>query len=363
VARGPKLNFPEFSGDDIEGLIRKTEKYFELVGVPNEDRVQIAVRYISGKAEFWWRGTGCNASTLPWHHFCRLASDRFNVVSEYDIVGQFHNLKQTGTVLDYVEKFEEMVSMVKRHNPSLTDNYFISSFISGLKDNIQYHVQCHKPTILSQAYWFAKRLEQSTPSYKKFTNFASTHQKVQKTEVKEPNATNLAELRAAGKCFKCREPWVPGHTKVCKAKQIYSVIVLNNEGQEEIAVVEDSADGVEQRDTTPPTIPIMQISLHAINGTSHRSNTFTLKVQMGKHWATTLVDTGSDASFINAKFAIKTNFSVSTVQTVKVAAANGNQMCSSTVILACPYSIQGHQFTSDLRLLEVEGYDIILGAD
>jgi hypothetical protein len=152
VARGPKLNFPEFSGDDIEGLIRKTEKYFELVGVPNEDRVQIAVRYISGKAEFWWRGTGCNASTLPWHHFCRLASDRFNVVSEYDIVGQFHNLKQTGTVLDYVEKFEEMVSMVKRHNPSLTDNYFISSFISGLKDNVQYHVQCHKPTILSQAY-------------------------------------------------------------------------------------------------------------------------------------------------------------------------------------------------------------------
>jgi hypothetical protein len=70
IARGPKLNFPEFSGEDVEGWIRKAEKYFELIGVPNEDRVQIAIMYISGKAEFWWRGTGCNARTLPWHQFC-----------------------------------------------------------------------------------------------------------------------------------------------------------------------------------------------------------------------------------------------------------------------------------------------------
>jgi hypothetical protein len=159
VARGPKLNFPEFSGEDVEGWIRKAEKYFELVGVPTEDRVQIAIMYISGKAEYWWRGTRCNASTLPWHHFCRMAGDRFNTISEYEIVGQFHNLKQVGTVIDYVDRFEEMVSMVKRHNPSLADNYFISSFISGLKDTIQYHVQCHKPTSLSQAIWFAKRQE------------------------------------------------------------------------------------------------------------------------------------------------------------------------------------------------------------
>jgi hypothetical protein len=54
----------------VEGWIRKAEKYFELIGVPNEDRVQIAIMYISGKAEFWWRGTGCNARTLPWHQFC-----------------------------------------------------------------------------------------------------------------------------------------------------------------------------------------------------------------------------------------------------------------------------------------------------
>lgn len=61
VARGPKLYFPEFSGEDTDGWIRKAEKYFEMVGVPPEDRVKVAVLYVNGKAEYWWRGTGKNA--------------------------------------------------------------------------------------------------------------------------------------------------------------------------------------------------------------------------------------------------------------------------------------------------------------
>jgi hypothetical protein len=129
VSRGPKLIFPEFNGTDVDGWIRKPEKYYELVGVPNEHRVQIAVLYLEGRAEYWWRGTGCNPQTLLWHHFCRMVSDRFNKTSEYDIIGKFHQLKQTGSVMDYVDKFEEMLSQVRRHNPSLNDAYFISSFI------------------------------------------------------------------------------------------------------------------------------------------------------------------------------------------------------------------------------------------
>ena len=38
-------------------------------------------------------------------------------------------------------------------------------------------------------------------------------------------------------------------------------------------------------------------------------------------------------------------------------------MLSDTACLSCNYYIQGHEFTSNFRLLEVQGYDIILGAD
>jgi len=265
VAKGPNLQFPEFDGQDSDGWIRKAEKYFEMVGVPNEDRVKIAVMYIKGKAEFCWRGIGANSAQLPWHQFTRMVGDRFNEVSSYEIIGQFHTLKQTGSVSDYVDKFEELMGLVRRNNPSLSEAYFTHSFVSGLKEYIQHHLQCHKPTSLTQAYWFAKRLEQANPTPKKFNVFNPAVRQVKpwikdptEKEVKEDSNKNIAELRAAGKCFKCREQWIPGHAKVCKGKQLYSVIVMETEnGIEDVAVVEDgtNSDEGEYFDAQPaPTL-------------------------------------------------------------------------------------------------------------
>jgi hypothetical protein len=56
------------------------------------------------------------------------------------------------------------------------------------------------------------------------------------------------------------------------------------------------------------------------------------------------VDTRSDVSFINAKFAIKANTVISPVSAVKVVAANGRHMLSNTTCVACPYIIQGGSF-------------------
>jgi len=335
VAKGPKLSFPEFDGTDVDGWIRKAEKYFELVRIPNEDRVQIAVLYIQGKAEFWWRGTGCTAHQLPWHQFCAMLSDRFNETSPCDAIGQFHNLKQTTSVTEFVEKFEELMSSVKRTNPSLTESYFVSSFVSGLKEYIQHHLQCYKPSNLSQAFWYAKRLEQANPPQKK-TSFVGTTFKPQKTwnketKDKDQSSPNIAELRAAGKCFKCREPWIPGHAKVCKAKQVYSLLVMENvEGHEEFAVVEDSTPSEPEEFHDAEPTPVQHLSMHALTGSFTAASTFTLKLQFGKHIATALVDTGSDISFMQAKFAIKSKCHISSVEKIKVAVANGASMFSET---------------------------------
>ena len=112
MAKGPKLSFPQFDGTDPDGWIRKAEKFFELLVVPTEDKVKIVVMYMNGKVEYWWRGTGGNPSTLPWHHFCRMLEDRF----------------------------EEFMGLVKRNNPSLSEDYFVSSFIARLNEYIQHHL-------------------------------------------------------------------------------------------------------------------------------------------------------------------------------------------------------------------------------
>jgi hypothetical protein len=84
---------------------------------------------------------------------------------------------------------------------------------------------------------------------------------------------------------------------------------------------------------------------------------------MVKYTASALIDTGNDVPFINPIFAIKTNQTISNVPTVKVVATNGKTMLSNAACADCSYAIQGHSFKSDFRLLEVQGYDIILGTD
>lgn len=68
--------------------------------------------------------------------------------------------------------------------------------------------------------------------------------------------------------------------------------------------------------------------------------------------AIALVDSGSDASFINAKFAIKNHCRVSTIPDVQVAAVNGLKMLSTSVCLSCQFNIQGSKFSSDFILLK-----------
>lgn len=255
--------------------------------------------------------------------------------------------------------------MLKRTNPRLSYQYYISSFIAGLKDSIQYHLQCHQPTSLSQAYWFAKRVEKANPPVRKFNTFPNSATTTKQwPKDKEAHNQNIVELRVASKCFKCREPWVPGHTKVCKGKRLYSIILVENpEGKEEVAVVEDGNSSEEPEFHDAEQLPTVQISMHALTGTPSKAHTFTLKLKIGGLTATALIYSGSDVSIKNTQFAVKSRCQISDIEVVKVATANGHEMLSNTASLNCLFTIQGHEFSKDLRLLTVQGYDVILGAD
>ena len=92
----------------------------------------------------------------------------------------------------------------------------------------------------------------------------------------------------------------------CKGKQVYSVIVMiNSNGQEEVAVVEDSALSEDGEFQDAQQSPVHQISMHALCGTATMASAFTLRPHIGNKIATALVDTGSDISFMSAKFAVK----------------------------------------------------------
>lgn len=133
--------------------------YFEAARTPVEQKIEIVVTYLKGPAIEWWRGTCMIANTIPWYRFCRYVGDRFYESSVCDNVRTFHTLSQTGTVNEYVLKFEQAMNLMRRDNPVLPNDYYKNNFISGLNDSIQHYVQCHEPQDLQKAIWLARRME------------------------------------------------------------------------------------------------------------------------------------------------------------------------------------------------------------
>jgi hypothetical protein len=87
----------------------------------------------------------------------------------------------------------------------------------------------------------------------------------------------------------------------------------NSDGKEEIGVVEVTGGKDEGEFFDVEQILVKQLSLNALLGIAHPTNTFTSQVQLGKRVATALVDTGNDASFITSKLAVKAKQVISTV--------------------------------------------------
>lgn len=58
---------------------------------------------------------------------------RFENPDNSDIQDLFNKIKQTSTVAEYQDRLEELRSQVVVKQRGLTEEYFVSSFISGLK--------------------------------------------------------------------------------------------------------------------------------------------------------------------------------------------------------------------------------------
>ena len=87
---------------------------------------------------------------MRWIDFAEEFCIRFGERNMVDIVEEFNKLKQEGSVTDYQERFEELGVLMWNMQPTLTDKYFVPSFISGLKDELRSMVKMMMPTIVRQ---------------------------------------------------------------------------------------------------------------------------------------------------------------------------------------------------------------------
>lgn len=107
---------------------------------------------------------------------------------------------------------------------------------------------------------------------------------------------------------------------------------------------------------------VLDVSLNALS-TALKWKTITIQGLLHDHTVNILLDTGSTDSYIHSSWVQRLQLKQNEVEPFSVVIADGRTITGSTVFPKVKWSIQGYQFSFDLKLMQLGGWDIILGGD
>lgn len=289
------------------------------------------------------------------------------------MVGRFNKLVQKGSVAEYIAEFEELRGYVLTHHNVHTPDFYLSSFISGLRADIQQALYVYKPRTLNEAMEKAREQETlielldkrvKTPfktatmptkpapawiSPKPATSSTSSSTPQQTSisklpEIKRITPQEMAKRREKGLCYNCDEVYSRGHK--CQRPQLY---LMEGDDMEEPEI-----------EVTLETDSEVGISIHALQGTQ---GLHTLKIEghIKRLPVTMLVDTGSTHNFISQALVKKLGIPTSTCTTMKVTLADGSQSQCTKIVPSLKWLAGNIIFQSEFLVLPLGGYDSILG--
>ncbi|KAL4351501.1 hypothetical protein GQ457_06G016560 [Hibiscus cannabinus] len=360
----------------VDSLQEKRGEYLMSKENDKNHKLEVATMYLQGKAEVWFDGYMMHKHRATWHEFVVDLCHRFFDKEFSDVIEEFNKLFQQTTFDDYQTKFEELKPFMLQHNSHLEETYFVSSLISGLKDEIKHRVKVHEPTSLTDAYRKARLYELAlevegrkpkTSYIYTSPNFTNSNPKPQfppnPIPFKPPQTTpkqTLMEYRKTNiMCFKCGDKFGPAHQS--KPKQ------LNLMEEEEMPQDIDQQLQVQAFTSEPEPFQQdsldvnLEISLNALNGNIGCS---TLRIQgtiQGKPMSI-LVDSGSTHSFFTTLWA-KEGQELMHNHPLTITVANGEKLFSTSKCNNLCWKMQGYVFQHDFRVLSMGGYDMVLGVD
>lgn len=126
--------------------------FLKFIRSLNKEKMSYVAAHVKNKADIWFDSHMIEKKGTNWPLFCAKVCIRFGSVRPIDIVDDFNNLKQTGSVEGYQKKFEEPKSYVLLVTSLLNDIHFISSYVIGLKPELKPLVGLANPICLIYAF-------------------------------------------------------------------------------------------------------------------------------------------------------------------------------------------------------------------
>lgn len=164
-------------------------------------------------------------------------------------------------------------------------------------------------------------------------------------QLRRLSSAEMAERRRQGLCYNCDEPYVRGH----KCQRLFYLEVSDCDDHNQSANADEVAEDL------PPLI-----SLHAITG-NRSADTMQVKVGIGNHQFTALLDSGSTRNFISESAAQHVKLCLTASQGATVIVANGDRVACSGLAQEIDIRIGAEYFTVDCYTIPLSCYDMVLG--
>ncbi|KAK1558228.1 hypothetical protein QYE76_059314 [Lolium multiflorum] len=317
----PKMDFPKFDGENPKLWQQECETYFELYQVLPSLRTRYASLNFRSTAALWLRNVESKGKVEEWEELCRLVHDKFGKNKYVYYRRQLRQLKQVGSVSEYIQQFEKLRNQLLLYNSALDENFFIDEFIEGLKSEYRAAIRLHLPADMDTACLLAmlqeEELEATAKSpikdnYKSSHRFDRTHKDVKSAvrtdETKKHDSGKWEEKldalkayrRAKNLCFVCGEKYsrthkCPDQVPLHIIEELMDILPGNSSfGQE-------SSDGESDPDDLMMIASVAAPEVATEKGGKSRC-TIRLPGVIGKHQIQILIDSGSASSFISTRF-------------------------------------------------------------
>jgi hypothetical protein len=128
--------------------------------------VSMASLYMEGNAAMWYQAHKRRHGVQVWSLFMVAVLDEFGQ-DEYDgQMSKLMQLRQTGTVAEYRQSFEDCMYHLLVVDETLSSRWFVSQFVFGLRDDIRAAVRLQAPTSIARATSLARIQEEEVEHHR-----------------------------------------------------------------------------------------------------------------------------------------------------------------------------------------------------
>ncbi|XP_052723768.1 uncharacterized protein LOC128193723 [Vigna angularis] len=378
-----RVELPVFEGSEPMNWIYRADKFFELQGVPEEEKLRLAYISMEGIAGHWFRFWREKARNRSWAGLKEALVIRFGGKNRGTVFERLASCKQTGSVGEYIQEFEVLVGQAEK----IPEAQLMGYFMAGLQEGIRNQLRLLDPKEFMDVMRLARDVEafqagtrvsggivSKGPTWGKPSSAVArvdtsrhnqnrtgtvdkeggprreverTFSNAQGRNVRDLPYAEYVKRREEGKCFRCGGPFGPGHR--CPERGLRMLILAEDEepgGEEEVEV------------------ELEQMELSALSaGGLTQPRTMKLHGQIGTKQVLILIDSGASHNFISRDLVEELALPVVDTPPYRVSLGDGQRKETKGCCEAVTIHMGAVVIQERFHLFELGGVDVILGVE